>query len=59
MYINFLKNHVCRLVKTITMHTNLFAKHSKLHKFAATKSNFKQDVRNPLILAFVMFKQSL
>ena len=38
MYINFQQNRVCRSVKT--MHTNLFAKKRKLHKFATTDSNF-------------------
>ena len=38
MYINFQQNRVCRSVKTV--HTNLFAKIRKLHKFATTNSNF-------------------
>ena len=33
MYINFQQNRVSRSVKTV--HTNLFAKNCKLHKFAA------------------------
>ena len=32
IYINFQQNRVCRSVKTV--HTNLFAKICKLHKFA-------------------------
>ena len=38
MYINFQQNRVSRSVKTV--HTNLFAKNGKLHKFATTNSNF-------------------
>ena len=40
MYINFQQNRVCRSVKTV--HTNLFTKNRKLHKFAATNSNFEK-----------------
>ena len=40
MYINFQQNRVCRSVKT--MHTNLFARNRKLHKFATTNSNFEK-----------------
>ena len=47
MYINF-QNRVCRSVKTL--HTNLFAKKCKLHKFATC--NFKKsrilDMHHPL-----------
>ena len=32
MYINFYQNQVCRSFKTV--HTNLYAKNRKLHKFA-------------------------
>ena len=39
MYINFHQNRANRSV--ITVHTNLFAKNRKLHKFATTNSNFK------------------
>ena len=38
MYINFQQNRVCRSVKTV--HTNLFAKIRKLHKFATTNITF-------------------
>ena len=37
MYITFQQNRVCRSVKTV--HTNLFAKYRKLHKFATTNTN--------------------
>ena len=36
MYINFQQTQV----KTQVMHTSLFAKNRKLHKFAATNDNF-------------------
>ena len=39
MYINFQQNRVSRSVKTV--HTNLFAKNCKLHKFATCNSNFE------------------
>ena len=37
----FSKNCVSRSVKTL--HTNLFANNRKLHKFAATNSNFLEN----------------
>ena len=40
MYINVPQHRVSRLVKTV--HTNLFAKNYKLHKFATTNSNFEK-----------------
>ena len=40
MYGNFKPNRVSRSVKTV--HTNLLAKHRKLHKFATTNSNFEK-----------------
>ena len=40
-YINFHQNRVSRSVKTV--HTNLFAKNGKLHKFATCNSNFKKS----------------
>ena len=40
MYINFQKNRVSTSVKTV--HTNLFAKNCKLHKFATCNWNFKK-----------------
>ena len=42
MYINFQQNQVCRSVKTV--HTNLFAKRRKLHKFATTNSIFFKSI---------------
>ena len=44
MYINFQQNRVSRSVKTV--HTILFAKNRKLHKFAATNSNFEKNLLN-------------
>ena len=40
MHINFRQNQVSRSVKTV--HTNLFAKNCKLHKFATTNSDFEK-----------------
>ena len=40
MHINFQQNRVCISAKTV--HTNLFAKKRKLHKFATTNSNFEK-----------------
>ena len=49
-YINFQQNRVSRSVKTV--HTNLFAKNCKLHKFATCNSNFEKsrlsDMHYPL-----------
>ena len=42
MYINFQQNWVNRSV--IIVHTNLFAKNCKLHKFATTNSNFLKSI---------------
>ena len=50
MYINFQQNRVSRPVKTV--HTNLFAKYCKLHKFATCNLNFEKsrlsDMHYPL-----------
>ena len=50
MHINFQQNRVCRSVKTV--HTNLFAKKCKLHKFATCNWNFEKsrllDMHYPL-----------
>ena len=40
MLINFQQNRVSRSVKAV--HTNVFAKNSKLHKFATTNYNFEK-----------------
>ena len=40
-YINFQQKRVSRSVQTV--HTNLFAKNCKLHKFATCNSNFKKS----------------
>ena len=42
MYIHFQQNRANRSVKTV--HTNLFAKNCKLHKFATCNSNFKKSL---------------
>ena len=41
MYINFQQNRDSRSVKTVL--TSIFAKKSKLHKFATTNSNFLKN----------------
>ena len=41
MYINFQQNQV--KIQVMTVHTSLFAKNRKLHKFATTKNNFKKS----------------
>ena len=41
MYINFQQNRVSRSVKTV--HTNLFAKIFRLHKFATCNYNFEKS----------------
>ena len=41
VYINLQQNRVCRSV--ITVHTNIFAKNRKMHKFATTKCNFEKN----------------
>ena len=49
-YINFQQNRVSRSVKTV--HTNLFAKNCKLHKFTTCNLNFEKsrlsDMHHPL-----------
>ena len=40
MYIDFQQNRLSRSVKTL--HTNLFAKNCKLHKFATSNKNFRK-----------------
>ena len=42
MYINFQQNRVSISIKTV--HTNLFAKYRKLHKFATTNSFEKKSI---------------
>ena len=41
LYINFQQNRVGRSIKTV--HTNLLAKHRKLHKFATCNSNLEKS----------------
>ena len=41
MYINFQQNEI--KTQVMTVHTSLFAKHRKLHKFATTNNNFKKS----------------
>ena len=48
MFINFQQNRVCRFVKTV--HTNIFAKNSKLHKFANTNSTLKNNLSYILVI---------
>ena len=42
MYINFQQNQVGRTVKSV--HKNIFANNSKLHKFACCNSNFEKSL---------------
>ena len=50
MYISFQQNRVSRSVKTV--HTSIFAKICKLHKFATCNKNFEKallsDMHHPL-----------
>ena len=48
MYINFQQNQVNRSV--ITVHTNLFAKNRKFHKFATTNSIFLNQLSQTCII---------
>ena len=41
LYIDFQQNQVKKQVMTV--HTSLFAKNRKLHKFAITNNNFKKS----------------
>ena len=41
IYINFQQNRLSKPVKSV--HTNLFAKNHKLHKFATANSNFEKN----------------
>ena len=42
MYINFFAKSGWYVDQSKTVHTNLFAKTRKLHKFATTNSNFEK-----------------
>ena len=57
MYINFQQNRVRRLVKTV--HTILFAKNRKLHKFATCNSNFKPNFFQTCIILKSIFRPNL
>ena len=61
MHINFQQNRLSRSVKTV--HTNLFAKNCKLHKFATTNSNFKKksillDMHHHKTYMYINFQQN-
>ena len=60
MYINFQQNQVCRSVKTV--HTNLFAKYRKFHKFVTTNSNFSKstfsDMHGRKTYMYINFQQT-
>ena len=61
MHINFHQNLVSRSVKTV--HTNLFAKKCKLHKFATTNSNFEKktiflDMHHHKTSMYINFQQN-
>ena len=59
MYINFQQNRVSRSVKTV--HTNIFAKNRKLHKFATTNSNIEKknisDMHHRIMYMYINFQQ--
>ena len=60
MYINFQQNRVSRSVKTVR--TKLFAKNSKLHKFATTNSIFGKkiiisDMHHRITNMYIIFQQ--
>ena len=48
MYINFQQNQV--KTQVMTVHTSLFAKNRKLHKFATTNINFKNRLFQTCII---------
>ena len=50
-YINFQQNRVRRSVKTV--HTNLFAKNCKLHKYATCNSNFEKSLLSDMNHLFI------
>ena len=60
MYINFQQNRVSRTVRTV--HTNIFAKNCKLHKFATTNRNFKisiiSDKHNRITYMYINFEHN-
>ena len=60
MYINFQQTRVSRSVQTV--HTNIFAKNRKLHKFATTNSNFEKkmylDMHHYKTYMYINFQQS-
>ena len=54
MYNNFQQYRVSRSVKTV--HINFLGKHCKLHKFAATNSNFEKiDMHHRKTYMFINF----
>ena len=60
MYINCQQQRVSRSVKTV--HTNLFAKSRKLHKFAATNSDVLKikvsDMHHRETYMYIYFQQN-
>ena len=60
MYINFQQNKMNRSVNTV--HTNLFTKNRKLHKFATYSSNFEtkllSDMHNPNVDIYAEFENN-
>ena len=60
MYINYQQTRVSRSVKPV--HTNLFAKIGKLHKFATTNSNFEKkillDMHHHKTYMYINFQQN-
>ena len=63
MYINFLAKSSCYVDQSKTVHTNLFAKNRKVHKFATTNSNFEKkpmylDMHHHKTYMYINFQQN-
>ena len=57
MYINFQQNCVDRSMKTV--HTNIFAKQRKLHKFTTCNSNFENHAFRTCTTLYLTFRPIL
>ena len=62
MYINFLAKSGWYVDQSKTVHTNLFAKNRKLHKFATTNSDFEKkmylDMHHHKTYMYINFQQN-
>ena len=60
MYINFHQNRVSMISQTV--HTKLFAKNRKLHKYATYNSNFEtellSDMHHRITYLYINFQQN-